>query len=130
MTPSGQKPASTGFFERYQILIAGFLMLATALSIIGALWAQKRRDRLDEIKAVAAALRGELMAARGVCFGRIKSITTDAEDSAATWPRIRATLYQAYVGRLGLLGAELARQISSIYGQSSDYAALYAPGPP
>jgi endonuclease YncB( thermonuclease family) len=116
-----------GFFERYQILIAGFLMLVTALSIITALWIQKRRDRLDETKAVAAALRGELMAARGVCMGRVKSITTEAEDSAITWPRIRITLYQAYVGRLGLLGAELARQIASIYGQSSDYAALYSP---
>ncbi len=116
---------SVGFFERYQILIAGFLALATALSIMGALGLQKRGDRLDEIKAVAAALRGELMAARAVCLGRSKSITSEAEDQAAAWPRIRATLYQAYVGRLGVLGAELARQISSVYGQSSDYAALY-----
>jgi endonuclease YncB( thermonuclease family) len=115
----------TGFFERYQILIACSLMLVTALSVIGALWMHKRRDRLDEIKAIAAALRGELMAARGVCFGRAKSITNEDEDRAAIWPRIRATLYQAYVSRLGLLGAELSRQIASIYGQSSDYAAFY-----
>jgi len=118
---------NAGFFERYQILIACFLMLATALSIIAALWAQKRRDRSDETKAIAAALRGELMAARSVCGGRAKEITNETEDRAATWPRIRGTLYQAYVGRLGLLGAELARHIASIYGQSSDYAALYSP---
>jgi endonuclease YncB( thermonuclease family) len=116
-----------GFFERYQILIASALMLTTALSIITALWAQKTRDKRDEARAVAAALRGELMAARGVCAGRIKAITNEAEDHAAIWPRIRSTLYQAYVGRLGLLGAELARQVASIYGQSSDYASLYSP---
>ena len=114
-----------GFFERYQILIAGFLMLATACGIMGALWAQKNRDRCEEIKATAAALRGELMAARSVCLGRARSITSEDEDKAATWPRLRATLYQAYVGRLGLLGAELARQVASIYGQAGDYAALY-----
>jgi endonuclease YncB( thermonuclease family) len=116
-----------GFFERYQILISGLLMLATALCITSALETQRIRDRREETKALAAALRGELMAARGVCFGRAKAITCDAEDRTAVWPRIRATLYQAYVGRLGLLGAELARQVASIYGQSSDYAALYNP---
>jgi endonuclease YncB( thermonuclease family) len=124
---SWQTNPDMGFFERYQILIASGLMLTTALSIIAALWGQKSRDKRDEIKAIAAALRGELMAARGVCIGRIKSITSEDEDHAAVWPRIRTTLYQAYVGRLGLLGAELARQVASIYGQSSDYAALYSP---
>ena len=96
-----QSPSETmGFFERYQMLIAGFLMLATALSITGSIWARKNRDRRDETKAVAAALRGELMGARGVCVGRIKSITSEFEDRAAAWPRLRSTLYQAYVGRL------------------------------
>jgi hypothetical protein len=122
-----QPEKEVGFFERYQLLIAGGLMLATALSIIGALWAQKNRDKRDETRAVAAALRGELMAARGICIGRIKSIASEEEDKASTWPRIRTTLYQAYVGRLGLLGAELARQIAAIYGQSSDYASFYSP---
>lgn len=122
--------SAPGFFERYQILLAGLLMLTTALTLITAVWVQKRRDKRDEIKSIAAALRGELMAARGVCMGRVKSITNEDEDRAAMWPRIRATLYTAYVGRLGLLGAELARQISSIYGQSSDYAAFYTPSNP
>ena len=102
-------------------------MLATALCIASALESQRLRDKRDEIKALAAALRGELMAARGVCFGRAKSITSDSADRTAIWPRIRSTLYQAYVGRLGFLGAELARQVASVYGQSSDYAALYNP---
>jgi endonuclease YncB( thermonuclease family) len=118
---------NVGFFERYQILIAGMLMLATGLAIGAASWLQDRRDRNDDLKAVAAALRGELMAARSVCSGRAKSITGEAQDKETVWPRIRSTLYQAYVGRLGLLGAELARQVASIYGQSGDYAALYSP---
>ncbi len=119
-----QQPAA-GFLMRYQLLVTGFIMLITALSILGVVSAQRRREKLDEMKAVAAALRGELMAARAVCQARLKTLTSEAEDKAMTWPRIRATLYQAYVGRLGWLGAELARQVASIYGQASDYAAYY-----
>jgi endonuclease YncB( thermonuclease family) len=114
-----------GFIERYQLLVTGLVMLVTALSILGVITARQRADRRDEVRAVAAALRGELMAARGVCLSRAKSITNDHEDKASAWPRLRATLYQAYVGRLGFLGAELSRQIASIYGQASDYAAYY-----
>jgi len=117
---------STGFFARFQILIAGFLMLATAVGVIGAVTVSRRTEKRDEMKALAAALRGELLAARAVCLTRIKTVTTEEEDRAAAWPRIRSTLYQAYVGRLGWLGAELARQIASIYGLCSDYASYYA----
>ncbi|MFY9288611.1 MAG: thermonuclease family protein [Alphaproteobacteria bacterium] len=117
--------AGPNFFARYQLLITGFIMLVTALSILFVVSRQRRQEKLDEMKAIAAALRGELMAARAVCQARFKSITTVEDDKAATWPRIRSTLYQAYVGRLGWLGAELARQIASIYGQASDYAAYY-----
>lgn len=115
-----------GFFERYQLLISCLLMLTTAMGIANALRLQRKRDRREELKALAAALRGELMAARSICHGRAKSISTEEEDNAAVWPRIRSTLYQAYVGRLGMLGADLSRQIASIYGQSGDYAAFYA----
>lgn len=114
-----------GLFARYQIIIAGTLMLVTALSILGAIALQRSRDKRDEMKALAAALRGELMAARAVCLTRVKNIVTDEDDRAASWPRIRSTLYQAYVGKLGWLGAELARQVASIYGQASDYASYY-----
>ncbi len=114
-----------GFFATYQILITGILMLGTAFGIMAALTLQKIRDKRDELKAMGAALRGELLAARAVCHARLKTIRSDEEDRATPWPRIRATLYQAYVGRIGILGAELARQITSIYGQTSDYAAYY-----
>jgi endonuclease YncB( thermonuclease family) len=128
-----QKPATVetnssdnpGLFARFQILIAGLLMLITALSILGVLTIHRRREKADEMKALAAALRGELLAARAVCLTRIKSIASTEDDRASHWPRIRSTLYQAYVGRLGWLGAELARQIASIYGQAGDYAAYY-----
>ncbi|MER2519128.1 MAG: thermonuclease family protein [Bdellovibrionales bacterium] len=115
----------SGFFTRYQILIGNLLMLVTALSILTVFAQRQRHDRRDELKAIAAALRGELMAARAVCLARIKAIATEQDDYEATWPRIRATLYQAYVSHIGKLGAELARKIASIYGQSSDYALYY-----
>jgi hypothetical protein len=114
-----------GLFARYQILIAGFLMLITTLTILGVVTINRSRERREEMRALAAALRGELLAARAVCQTRIRSIATPEDDRAVSWPRIRVTLYQAYVGRLGWLGAELARQIASIYGQASDYAAYY-----
>ena len=116
-----------GFLERYQILVSCLLMLAIGIGILSVLHRQRRQDKRDELKGLAAALRGELLGARGVCLGRLKSIATDADDKAASWPRLRSTLYQAYVGRLGHLGAELARHVSSLYGQASDYAALYNP---
>ncbi len=116
-----------GFFERYQILMSGVLTFLTALSIIGIMWGQRNHERREELKGLAAALRGELMAARNICAGRAKSIAGEVEDRLASWPRVRATLYQAYVGRLGFLGADLARQVAAIYGQASDYAAYYSP---
>ncbi len=122
-----EPPTGQGFVERYQILLTGFLIFAMGLSFIGGWSRQKQQEKKEERRALAAALRGELMAARSVCQGRGKSILSPEEDQAAVWPRIRTTLYQAHVGRLGMLGAELARQISSVYGRLSDYAAFYAP---
>ena len=122
------QPAPQGFFARYQILISGVLMLATALGICAALWTQKRRDRQDEIRSIAAALRGELMAARAVCHGRLKIMAEHAGETSLSWPRLRSTLYQAYVGRLGMLGADVARQVAAIYGRSGRISRLLRHG--
>lgn len=117
--------ASAGFFERYQLLLSGVLMLLTVLGIVAAIAAQRFLDRREEVRSIAAALRGELMAARAVCLARLNAKTGEVDEKASAWPRIRTLVFQAYVGRLGLLGAVLARQIASIYGLSSDYAAYY-----
>jgi len=116
--------APPGFMARYQLLVTGLIMLATALGMLGAIAIQRHIERRTEMRAIAAALRGELMAARAVCLGRLKA-AGEKGDKDISWPRIRSTLYQAYVGRLGWLGAELARWVASIYGQASDYASYY-----
>jgi endonuclease YncB( thermonuclease family) len=123
--PADAAAEQPGFFARYQLLVTGLVMLVTAFGILGTITFNRRRERIEEMKAIAAALRGELLAARSVCQARLKS-WTEADDKNASWPRIRASLYQAYVGRLGFLGATLARQIASIYGQASDYGAYYS----
>ncbi len=123
----GEPGEARGFFERFQILLAGILAVLTALGILGVLAVQRNRERCEELRGLAAALRGELTAMRNICAGRAKSIASEVDDRVAAWPRLRATLYQAYVGTLGCLGADLARQIATIYGQSSDFAAYYNP---
>lgn len=116
---------SKGFFERYQLLTTGLLGLLAALSITGGVLYRHARDRREDLRALAAALRGELMAARSICLARLAKMTHEPDEKNVTWPRLRTLVFQAYVGRLGHLGADLARQISSIYGQASDYAAYY-----
>lgn len=118
--------APTGFVERYQLLITGLVMLLTALSVIVAVSVNRWWDKREEIRSIAAALRGELQAARAVCIARLQNYVNESDDRAIAWPRIRVLVFQAYVGRIGQLGADLARQIASIYGQASDYAAYYA----
>ncbi len=115
----------SGFFERYQLLVTGLLFLITTLCVTGAVTLYRLRQKRDDIKAIAAALRGELMAARSICQARLAKIAQDSNEKTTSWPRIRTLVFQAYVGRLGLLGADLSRQIASIYGQSSDYASYY-----
>jgi len=125
--PEEESASAPGFFARYQLLFTGLVMLMTAFGIMAVLAVQRRRDQRDEMKAIAAALRGELLAARAVCLARLKT-WNETDDRDTVWPRLRATLYQAYVGRLGWLGAVLARQVASIYGQAADYTAYFAPG--
>ena len=117
--------APRSFIERYQLLISGMLMLFTALGIVLAILAHRWLDRRDELRSIAAALRGELQAARAVCLGRLQTLAQETDERNAAWPRIRVMVFQAYVGRIGRLGAELARQIASIYGQASDYSTYY-----
>ena len=113
------------FFEKYQMLLSGLLLfMATLVALFGSI-IYKRIQRKDDLKSTAAALRGELMAARSICQARLSKIAHDRTDKDTTWPRIRTTVFQAYVGKLGCLGADLSRQIASIYGMASDYASYY-----
>ncbi len=73
----------------------------------------------EERRNLAAAISGELQAARAVCRARAEQL--DNTENALPWPRLRAMAYQANAPRLGLLGAPLARQISNLYGQMADY---------
>ncbi len=93
---------------------------------LGALFLGGRRRRLREERGmVAAALRGELLAARAMCRTRLRNVAEGVHEDSWTWPRIRTVIFQAHVGRIGLLGSDLARQVASVYGQASDYAAYY-----
>ncbi|MCL2469369.1 MAG: thermonuclease family protein [Alphaproteobacteria bacterium] len=121
-----ETPAS--LLERYQIFATGLLALTGAFLVLMSIFALKNRQKKDELRALAAALRGELMAARAICQARLSKITYEENDKNTSWPRLRVIVFQAYVGRLGLLGAELSRQIASIYGMTSDYASFYGTG--
>jgi endonuclease YncB( thermonuclease family) len=103
---------------------AGLILLLVAGRL-----ALKRYEYQQERRALAAALRGELMAARAICLSRADSLgygLDEAQKLSTLWPRLRSSVYQAYVGRIGLLGPDLARRIASLYGQFSDYSQFYA----
>jgi endonuclease YncB( thermonuclease family) len=122
------KVADMGFFERYQLLVTGLLMLLTSLGVIVAVLFQRWNDKREERRSVAAALRGELMAARAVCLARLNAAGAERGERNFSWPRIRTLVFQAYVGRIGYLGAVLSRQVASIYGQAADYFTYYNAG--
>ncbi len=77
-------------------------------------------DIHSDRQILAAALTGELAAARDICEARAALITNGG---TPTWPRLRTYIYQAHAEQIGLLGAVLARQVASIYGQMADYGA-------
>lgn len=114
-----------GFMERYQLLISGLLLFGTTLVLSGVFAWNKLRQKKEDMRSIAAALHGELLAARSVCQARLSKIAQEGTDKNTTWPRIRVIVFQAYIGKLGCLGAELSRQIASIYGMASDYASYY-----
>lgn len=133
---SESNAAGPGLIERYQLLLGSLIwLLGSGVFVAGILWrgAQKIVSRRRE---VAAALHGELMAARHICRTRARELkrrrrlANEAEKEtrpASLWPRIRSYVYQAHVGSIGLLGAELARRVASVYGQCADYAVYYQP---
>jgi endonuclease YncB( thermonuclease family) len=93
------------------------------------LWQRGTQER-QERRTLAAALRGELQAARAICQTKSESLSQDikndprgAANPAGHWPRLRTVVYQAHVGRIGVLGADLSRKVASLYGQFADYAA-------
>lgn len=121
-----------GFVERYQQMISALVFLAAAVTFGYALRRREQNRLQEQRRALAAALRGELMAARHICRTKARELGTRraAESDAPMkpsqlWPRVRSFVYQAHVGSIGLLGAELARQVASVYGQCADYAAYY-----
>lgn len=120
-----QQPMSVGFVEKYQFLLSSVLAFFTVLVGACAFLFSRWKEKQDNLRAVAAALRGELMSARAICLARISKMTEDKDEKATSWPRIRTLIFQAYICQIGRLGSDLARQIASIYGQASDYASYY-----
>lgn len=135
-------PSIMAQIERYQTLIAaGILLLAAYL--YGSVAQRREYVKIRETRrAVAAALRGELLSARQVFRAKARDLVfLKAEESKAKandkpaaraaqlWPRIRTTIYQANTASLGLLGSELARRVASVYGQCTDYASYFQQAP-
>jgi hypothetical protein len=123
--PSLSESEPRNFFERYQLLLSGLLLFGTMIVLSAAFVWNKSRQKKEDLRSIAAALHGELMAARSVCLARLSKIAQEGTERETTWPRIRVIVFQAYIGKLGCLGAELSRQIASIYGMASDYASYY-----
>ncbi|MGE3769512.1 MAG: thermonuclease family protein [Bdellovibrionales bacterium] len=113
--------SNVGTFVMAGVLI-GIMLLGLALFD----FLQRRRIRYEselEIQQnrqiVAAAIAGELAAARDVCDTRLQTMAGGGE---ARWPRLRSYVYQSHVDKIGLMGPYLARQIATIYGQMADFA--------
>lgn len=127
-----QNAAPAADTSLYWLWFAGLTPAAVMILFACGQIALRRYEYRQERKALAAALRGELMAARAICISRADTLGygPDAVSKLSSiWPRLRSTIYQAYVGRIGLLGPDLARRVSSLYGQFADYAQFYAARP-
>lgn len=122
--------ADKSLWQRYQFLLGSFFLALACLMLAGArLWLSYKARRAAW-RDVADALTGELLAVRATCQNRLVQMAASNGEKAAGWPRLRAVVFQAYAGKLGLLGATLSRQIGAIYGQASDYAAYFNPTAP
>lgn len=133
---SSAVPASASgasFMERYQGIIGGLLWIFGAAAFGVVVMVRDRIQLAEKRRALAAALNGELTSARHICRTRARELVRqrrlgEAETQprpSQLWPRIRAVVYQAHVGSIGLLGSDLARRVASVYGQCADYAAYY-----
>jgi len=124
---------NASFVERFQGLIGGLLWIVGIAGFGGGLILRDRMQLKEKRKILAAALYGELTAARHICITRSRELTRlrrlgDAQAQpqlSQLWPRIRALVYQAHVGSIGLLGSDLARRVALVYGQCADYATYY-----
>jgi endonuclease YncB( thermonuclease family) len=139
--PVAEKPAEKSadtasggsFFERYQGLIGALIWLLASVIFVTGILRRNKQKVVTRRREVAAALQGELMAARRICRTRAKELKRQRRTSeneprpGQLWPRIRSFVYQGHVGSIGLLGAELARRVASVYGQCADYAIYYQP---
>ncbi len=128
--PIAATPAPTlrkaDWLEKHQIFATGLVLLLSAFSFVAGNLFWRRREQKEALRALAAALRGELLAARAIAKTRLSKWEQDPYDEkSAAWPRIRIIVFQAHVAKIGRLGAALARQLSSIYGQASDFASYY-----
>lgn len=132
-TASSSSSPQGGFIERYQGIVGGVLWIFGALAFGLAAVIRDRMQLAEKRRALAAALNGELTSARHICRTRARELIRqrrlgEAENQprpSQLWPRIRAVVYQAHVGSIGLLGSDLARRVASVYGQCADYAAYY-----
>lgn len=117
--------------ERYQVLIGSFFLLLAAIIYAGIPGMRERARTRETRRSVAAALRGELMAARHICRTKARELLNSKKPEGQAlrpsqlWPRIRTLVYQGNVASIGLLGSELARRVASVYGQCIDYAAFF-----
>lgn len=117
--------------ERYQVLIGSFFLLLAAMIYAGIPGMRERARTRETRRSVAAALRGELMAARHIARTKARELLNSKKPEGQStrpsqlWPRIRTIVYQGNVGSIGLLGSELARRVASVYGQCIDYAAFF-----
>lgn len=118
--------------ERFQSLIGTLLILSTAALFGYAFMYRDHMRVVEQRRALAAALRGELVAACNIARTRAYSLANRKPPAqevplppSQLWPRLRSAVYQSQVGGISVLGVDLASAVANIYGQCADYAAYH-----